>query len=106
MGGPTGRSPLLLAEWRLGRWIELDEGGCQSAEALKVAQAVLTQIIEQGIKVGDAVLEYRDALTVHMRLPVEVEHRTSADDGIQCHQLPFVRAGETRPAFAAVLLPE
>jgi hypothetical protein len=73
---------------------------------LKVAQTVFSQVIEQVIQVDDAVLEYRDALTVHFSLPVEVKHGTAPDDGIQRHQLSFVRAGKTRPALSAVFFPE
>ena len=86
--------------------IHIHECGGKSAEALKVAQAVTGQVFQQPIEVCNTILQNGDPLVVHFRLSIQVEHRAAPDHRVQGHQLPFIRAGKVRPAFAAVLFPE
>lgn len=84
----------------------VDESGGESAKTLKIVQALIGELFKKAIEVGHTVFQNCETMAVHFRLTVKIKHRTSADDRIQRHQLPFIRAGKSRPAFAAVFVPE
>ncbi len=105
--GGAGVVPVLARRHAILRLTaDVNEGGGESAKTLEVAQAVLRQLLEKAIQIGHTIFKNRETVAVHLRLPVEIKHRASADHGIQRHQLAFIRAGKLRPALAAVFFPE
>lgn len=106
--GALRPSPAHLWLWRreLIQPARLDECARELSKALKIAQAVFREVVEQRIQIRHAVFENGDSPTVQSLRPIEIEYRAPTDDRIQGHQLPFVRAGKVRPALATMGFPQ